>query len=55
MRPGDNLFTDSVVALDADTGELKWYFQFTPHDEWDWDAVQIPVLVDREWEASSGS
>ena len=50
VRPGDNLFTDSVVALDADTGELKWYFQFTPHDEWDWDAVQIPVLVDREWE-----
>ncbi len=50
VRLGDNLFTDSVVALDADTGELKWYFQFTPHDEWDWDSVQIPVLVDRDWE-----
>lgn len=50
VRLGDNLYSDSVVALDADTGELKWYFQFTPHDEWDWDAVQIPVLVDREWE-----
>ena len=50
VRPGDNLYTDSVVALDADTGELKWHFQFTPHDEWDWDAVQVPVLVDREWE-----
>ncbi len=50
VRLGDNLFTDSVVALDADTGELQWYFQFTPHDEWDWDSVQIPVLVDREWE-----
>ncbi len=48
-RPGDNLYTDSVVALDADTGQLKWYFQFTPHDEWDWDAVQVPVLADLEW------
>ena len=50
VRLGDNLYSDSVVALNADTGELVWYFQFTPHDEWDWDAVQIPVLVDREWE-----
>ena len=50
VRPGDNLYSDSVVALNADTGELEWHFQFTPHDEWDWDAVQIPVLVDREWE-----
>jgi len=50
VRPGDNLYSDSVVALNADTGELEWYFQFTPHDEWDWDAVQIPVLVDRAWE-----
>ena len=45
-RPGDNLYTDSVVALDADTGKLKWHFQFTPHDGWDWDAVQVPVLAD---------
>lgn len=50
VRLGDNLYTDSVVALNPDTGKLAWYFQFTPHDEWDWDAVQIPVLVDREWE-----
>ena len=50
VRPGDNLYTDSVLALDPDTGELKWHFQFTPHDEWDWDAVQIPVLLDAEWE-----
>ena len=50
VRMGDNLYSDSVVALNPDTGELVWYFQFTPHDEWDWDAVQIPVLVDREWE-----
>jgi alcohol dehydrogenase (cytochrome c) len=49
QRPGDNLYTDSVVALDADTGRLKWYFQFTPHDGADWDAVQIPVLVDADW------
>ena len=46
QRPGDNLYSDSVVALDADTGELKWYFQFTPNDDYDYDAVQIPVLVD---------
>ncbi len=49
VRPGDNLYTGSVVALDADTGKLKWHFQFTPHDTWDWDAVQVPVLVDREF------
>jgi alcohol dehydrogenase (cytochrome c) len=48
-RPGDNLYTGSVVALDADTGKLKWHFQFTPNDEWDWDSVQIPVLADMEW------
>lgn len=49
VRPGDNLYSSSVIALDADSGELKWHFQFTPHDAWDWDSVQIPVLVDREW------
>ena len=48
QRPGDNLYTDSVVALDADTGELRWHFQFTPDDPYDYDAVQIPVLVDVE-------
>ena len=40
-RPGDNLYTDSVVALDADTGQLKWHYQFSPHDEFDHDATQI--------------
>ncbi len=45
-REGDNLYTDSAIALDADTGKLKWHFQFTPHDIHDWDAVQIPVLAD---------
>ena len=48
-RPGDNLYTCSVVALDADTGKLKWHYQFTPADEFDWDAVQVPVLADISW------
>ena len=50
QRPGDNLYSDAVVALDADSGELVWYFQFTPNDGYDYDAVQVPVLVDMEWE-----
>jgi alcohol dehydrogenase (cytochrome c) len=49
-NPGDNLYSDSVVALDADTGQLKWHYQFTPNDEFDWDAVQVPVLADLEWQ-----
>ena len=49
QRPGDNLYSDAVVALDADTGELVWYFQFTPNDGYDYDSVQVPVLVDIEW------
>ena len=49
VRMGDNLYSSSVVALDADTGKLRWYFQFSPHDTHDWDAVQIPVLVDAEF------
>jgi alcohol dehydrogenase (cytochrome c) len=48
-RPGDNLYTDSVVALDPDTGKLKWHFQFSPHDEFDYDSVQVPVLAEMEW------
>jgi alcohol dehydrogenase (cytochrome c) len=51
-RAGDNLYTDSVVALDADTGQLKWHFQFTPHDELDFDAVQVPVLADMNWKGT---
>jgi len=46
VRPGDNLYTCSLVALDADTGKLKWHFQFTPHDVHDWDAVGDPIAVD---------
>ena len=49
QRPGDNLYADCAIALDADTGKLKWYFQFTPNDPYDYDAVQVPVLVDRTW------
>ena len=52
VRPGDNLYSDCVLALDADTGKLKWHFQFTPHDEWDWDAVQVPVLADLDWKGA---
>lgn len=47
-RGGDNLYTDSVVALDADHGTLRWYFQFTPHDLFDWDATETVVLFDRD-------
>jgi alcohol dehydrogenase (cytochrome c) len=49
-RVGDNLYSDSVVALDADTGRLRWYYQFTPHDELDYDSTQVPVLADIEYE-----
>jgi alcohol dehydrogenase (cytochrome c) len=45
-RKGDNLYTASLIAFDPDTGSLKWHYQFTPHDLWDWDANQIPVLAD---------
>jgi alcohol dehydrogenase (cytochrome c) len=45
-REGDNLYTASIVALDADTGRLRWHYQFTPHDVWDWDSTQNPVLAD---------
>lgn len=45
-RKGDNLYTCSMVALDPDTGKLKWHFQFTPHDVHDWDSMGDPVLVD---------
>jgi alcohol dehydrogenase (cytochrome c) len=48
VRPGDNLYTGSMVALDASTGTLRWHFQFTPHDTHDWDANQIPMLVDAD-------
>jgi len=46
VRPGDDLYTDCLLALDPDTGKLKWYFQFTPHDLYDYDATETPVLID---------
>jgi alcohol dehydrogenase (cytochrome c) len=49
-RPGDNLFTCTIVALNPDTGKLVWYFQPSPHDVHDWDAVQTPVLVDGDFQ-----
>ncbi len=48
VREGDNLYTESMVALDANTGKLKWHFQFTPHDVHDWDGVEIPVLIEAD-------
>ena len=45
-RLGDNLYSDSLVALDPDTGALKWHFQFTPHDVHDWDSTHTPILID---------
>ena len=45
-RPGDNLFTCSLIAVDVDTGEMAWYFQTSPHDTHDWDSTQTPILID---------
>ncbi|HET9308680.1 MAG TPA: PQQ-dependent dehydrogenase, methanol/ethanol family [Candidatus Sulfotelmatobacter sp.] len=47
-RPGDNLYTDSTLALDPDTGKIKSYHQYTPHDSFDWDEVSAPLLIDTE-------
>jgi alcohol dehydrogenase (cytochrome c) len=52
-RPGDDLYTDCVLALDPDTGKLKWHFQFTPHDLFDYDATETPVLVDLTYKGRS--
>lgn len=50
VRPGDNLYTSSLVALDLETGKMKWHFQFTPHDTHDWDAQSWPMLLDLDFE-----
>ena len=52
QRPGDNLYTASVVALDAETGKLRWHYQFTPHDHYDYDSVQVPILADITWQGA---
>jgi len=49
-RLGDNLYSCSVIALDPDTGKLKWHYQFSPHNEFDWDSTQVPVLADMNWQ-----
>ncbi len=49
VRSGDNLFTCAVLALDPDTGKLKWYYQFTPNDSHDWDANEDVILADAQW------
>jgi alcohol dehydrogenase (cytochrome c) len=52
-RPGDNLYTDCILALDRKTGKLNWYYQFTPHDLWDWDSTETSVLVDAPWQGQT--
>ena len=49
-RVGDNLYSDCILALDAKTGKLKWHYQSTPHDLWDWDATETPVVINATWE-----
>lgn len=52
VRPGDDLYTSCVLALDPDTGKLKWHFQFTPHDLFDYDATETPVLIDADYQGT---
>jgi alcohol dehydrogenase (cytochrome c) len=49
-RMGDNLYSDSILALDAKTGKLKWHYQTTPHDLWDWDTTETPLVIDANWQ-----
>ncbi len=51
-RKGDNLYTNTMLALEAKTGKLRWHYQFTPHDLWDWDAQEPPVLVDATFQGA---
>jgi alcohol dehydrogenase (cytochrome c) len=53
VRPGDDLYTDCLIALDADTGKLNWHFQFTPHDLFDYDGVETPILVDAVYQGEA--
>jgi alcohol dehydrogenase (cytochrome c) len=50
-RGGDNLYSDCILALDPKTGKLKWYYQTTPHDVWDWDASETPLVIDTLWKS----
>jgi alcohol dehydrogenase (cytochrome c) len=49
-RGGDDLYSDCILALDPKTGKLKWYYQTTPHDLWDWDASETPLVIDTNWQ-----
>ncbi len=49
-RIGDDLYSDCILALDAKTGKLKWHYQTTPHDLWDWDATETPLVIDARWQ-----
>ena len=53
VRLGDNLYSDSALALNGDTGEIAWHFQFTPHDVHDYDSIQVPILADIEYQGST--
>jgi alcohol dehydrogenase (cytochrome c) len=52
-RPGDDLYTDCVLAIDPDTGKLKWHFQFTPHDLYDYDATETPILIEAAYKGEA--
>jgi alcohol dehydrogenase (cytochrome c) len=49
-RKGDDLYSDSILALDPKTGKLKWFYQTTPHDLWDWDTTETPLVIDANWQ-----
>jgi alcohol dehydrogenase (cytochrome c) len=49
-RGGDNLYSDSLLALEPKTGKLKWHFQTTPHDQWDWDTTETPLVINANWQ-----
>jgi alcohol dehydrogenase (cytochrome c) len=49
-RGGDNLYSDSIIALEPKTGKLKWYYQTTPHDQWDWDTTETPLVINANWQ-----
>ncbi len=49
-RGGDNLYSDSILALDSKTGKMKWFYQTTPHDQWDWDTTETPLVINTTWQ-----
>jgi alcohol dehydrogenase (cytochrome c) len=52
-RLGDNLYSCALIALDPDTGKLKWHYQFFPHNEFDWDSTQVPILADIDFQGKA--